>query len=687
MTNGKKDSNRLLTVTFVSVTVMLAIRLICSFLPEPRLWGGNFAAYIDGMAFLYPLLFLMTLYLFIQRKKHFQSAVSATDDNQRLYSPGWIVPIMIIVLAGLGFYLLKVNSHFLGDGYMMISSPHMSIKYREYGEVVIHLWFMKTFGSMTSESVRLIYQMISFASGAILVTVLTYYTRQITANRFSYYSFIALNLLTANMILYFGYVENYSIVAMVLTVFMISSIASLRNNKKSAIPVITYSIALFLHTISLVFLPALVVYVFLTFFGGSIRDFVVRHTKILLSLMSIGFIAVYSGVRLWAPLFWKMAFLPPLGDRFTLDNYYLLSPSHIVDYLNLLVMIVPVSLVVGVVILFARQKPKTDNSDSVKLFLWVATIFGLLAAFVIEPKMGMARDWDLMSIMLIGAGISGIYIWFDRFQCVRWFKPASVMLCLLSLSVFIPWLTLHNSVEGLYSFSMDALERDPKHSRSAFYTMGALADQMGNQPEANRLRRYCQRNFPERQLDREGGALYHRGDYARAEAVFKRGLKENPAWFALYMDLGMTLVKLGKYAEALENLKIADGLNPSNPVIYNFLGQAHMGMSNTDMALHFWHKCIAGDHTIPEPYISLGQYYLQKEKPDSALYYFRQLSDESYPAEVFYLRGLLRLHRGDTASAVKELERYLQIGKDQKLKDEINNFKKELVNQKQALPV
>ncbi|MFH2034818.1 MAG: tetratricopeptide repeat protein, partial [Candidatus Zixiibacteriota bacterium] len=359
---------------------------------------------------------------------------------------------------------------------------------------------------------------------------------------------------------------------------------------------------------------------------------------------------------------------------------YLLAPDHIVDYLNLLVMIVPISLLVGLVIILTRKHPKINHPDSERLFLLASTIFGLLAAFVVEPKLGMARDWDLMSIMLIGAGISGVYIWFDRFQSVRYFKLATMMLCILSLSIFIPWLTLHNSVEGLYHYSMDAMEREPKHSRSAFYTMGALADQMGNQSEADRLRRYCQNHFPERQLDREGGALYYQGDYALAEDVFKRGLGENPAWFALYLDLGMTQIKLGKYAEAVENLKIADALNPYIALIYNFLGQAYMGMSDAGPALHYWHKCIAGDHTIPEPYISLGRYYLQKQRPDSAYYYFTQLPDASYPTEVYYLRGLSRIGQGDTTLAIEDFDRYLNIGANQTLKDEINIIKNELAN-------
>ena len=37
---------------------------------------------------------------------------------------------------------------------------------------------------------------------------------------------------------------------------------------------------------------------------------------------------------------------------------------------------------------------------------------GLLAAFTLEPKMSMGRDWDLMSTMIVGFVLSGIYLCF-----------------------------------------------------------------------------------------------------------------------------------------------------------------------------------------------------------------------------------------------------------------------------------
>jgi tetratricopeptide (TPR) repeat protein len=211
-----------------------------------------------------------------------------------------------------------------------------------------------------------------------------------------------------------------------------------------------------------------------------------------------------------------------------------------------------------------KANEKIWRADS--LFLSISLISGLLAAFSLEPKMSMGRDWDLMSTMLAGVVISGIYFWHDRFSKFRDFKPATILLIILSLSIFIPWLGLHNSIRGLHNYNLALLDLDPKHGRSAFYTLISFHERQGNRAEVNRLRRYCETNFPEVNISHEAEALYKRGDYVPAISLLKKAIKHNPSFYAPYYNMGECWLKLGKAEEALDYLLIADALNPYNPM-------------------------------------------------------------------------------------------------------------------------
>lgn len=663
----------------IIVTAYLAVRLLASFFPALRIWGFNQAAYVDYMMLLYPVLVAAAIYIYYRRNTLTGKGNSEAIENTPANLPKSYFAGGLVVICGLLFYLLHVKSYFLGDGLTIIANPEMSIKYREYGEAIIHKWLISKLGSSTDSALSA-YQILSIASGVLFSAALVFYSKKITTTQFNYWLFILLILLSANTILFFGYVENYSITLAVISILILSAIASLKNKKGSIIPVAAFAIAVFLHTISLVYLPAFLFYVGLTFGGGKIRRLITRKSGAIFSIMILLLVIGYVVVRSWAPLFWRMAFLPPLGDQFTIDNYFLLSPRHLIDYVNLLFFLIPVTMVILILRIISRQKTVFMGNKPDYLFLGAASLFGLMAAFILEPKLGMARDWDLMSIMLIGAGVFGIYLWVDRGGEQKYFKPASFILTVLCVSIFVPWLVLHNSTDGLRRYSTSVMKLDPRHSRPGLQTMGAYLEKHGEISEAQSMAWYCGNNFPEIQINREGGSFFRLGQYSMAESKLKLALKENPSWAGLYLDLGICQLKLGRYAEALETLKIADGLNPYNAYTYNYLGEAYIQKGDTSRALNYWHKSIRGDVTVLEAYMSLGLYHLMARRADSAEYYLSQIPDEKVTINIYYWKGLAAFMLNDNVASLEYFNKYLSLGSDSSKIKNINRVKKQIEN-------
>jgi tetratricopeptide (TPR) repeat protein len=209
--------------------------------------------------------------------------------------------------------------------------------------------------------------------------------------------------------------------------------------------------------------------------------------------------------------------------------------------------------------------------------------------------------------------------------------------------------------------------------------MGAYLEENGYITEAQSMVRYCGRTFPEIQINREGGSLFKRGQYSKAESKLKLALKENPSWAGLYLDLGMCQLKLGKHAEALKNLEIANGLNPYNEYTYNYLGEAYIQTGDTSRAISYWHKSIKGDVTVLEAYMSLGLFHLMKRHADSAMHYLSQIPDDKVTVNVYYWKGLAAFMLKDNAVALEYFNRYLSLGSDSSKIENINRVKKLLL--------
>lgn len=666
-------NNKFIGRITIIVAAILAIRWAASFFPDMRLWGFNQAGFFDYMPFLYPVLIAGTIYFYYRRDAILSSTENFPSESE--YKIGGSLAYGMVGVSGLLFYVFRVKSFFLGDGLILIANPDMDIKYREFGEVVIHKWLFDVFSGATSDPVLLTYKVISIASGLLFCIGLVFFARKLTTTRFSFWIFILLIFLSANSVLFYGYVENYSITTALIAVSILSAVASLRAENKSMIPIVGFFIAVFLHTISLVYLPAFLVYAALTLGGTKLRHLILRKSGLLLSAMIVLLFIGYALARIWAPIFWRMAFLSPLGDQFTLDNYFLLSTGHIADFVNLLFFLIPVTLVVLIFKIVSRDWSLFNKSKPEYLFLGIAATMGLLAAFIIEPKLGMARDWDLMSVMLIGASIFGIYYWVDRFGMQKYFKPASFVLVILSVSIFVPWLVLNNSTDDVRHYCVNVMKLDPKHSRPALQSIGARLEKQGNISEAKKLDRYCTKTFPEIQMAQEAGQLYKRGQYFMAESKFKVVLKENPSWASIYKGLGLCQLEMNKYEEALENFRICDGLNPYNAYTYYCLGEAYILVGETALALKNWHKSIGGETTVTSSFISLGLFYFKANQPDSALYFWSQVPAEGAEPEIYYWKGLAAAKLNDKILADKNFDTYLKVGTDSSIINSINSMR------------
>ena len=662
---NRQNNNGLFLIKpiFILTAVFLILRLIASFFPEARLWGFNQAAFIDNLLWLYPVLLIIAviIYLLSGKFKDFFGA-SAIGNIAGIWTRIVLAGI-ILILSVWGFYLYTVKGHFLGDGFQLLthlSNPALLLKPESYGDMLIHKFFAYSLRNGTPGDVYASFKYVSIFSGGIFIVSLLYYGHKLATSEIGFCLFVLINLFSAYSIMFFGYVETYSIVISVLAIFVLSSLDSLKNNKRSVIPIVSFALAVFIHKISLVFLPALMVYLLITFAGKRIKKILTSRIYLIIPGFILAVIAFYSFIRIAAPLRIKFIFLPLLRDRFTTDGYALLSMSHILDYLNLLLFLIPISIIIAITVLIRKTDEKTTNSYGQLLYILIAVCSGILAAFMLAPKLGMARDWDLMSTMFVAIQVSCIYLWFDIFQRYKRFLAASFLLLIVGLSVFIPWLTVNNSREGLSDYALSVMRLDPKHGRTGFYLM--LADLENNRKflEMDELGRYCAETFPETEWNKWGIYYLNSGRLDEAEKYFRRVIDENPGFYAPYEGLARVQIEYGECEEALENLSIADAINPYSSNTNYYLGECYELLHDDKMALKYWRKSIRYDSLNPLTNVALGSYYYHNNNADLAQMHLNSIPANTFPAkaEENKVIGEIYMGLGDTAKARIFLDRY-----------------------------
>jgi len=142
-------------------------------------------------------------------------------------------------------------------------------------------------------------------------------------------------------------------------------------------------------------------------------------------------------------------------------------------------------------------------------------------------------------------------------------------------------------------------------------------------------------------LNTLGTVYYHRHDYSRAEAYFRASLRQDPEQFEAQVNLGGTLLGMGRYQEALEYNSNAEKMRPRDPLVFTQLGWNYLKLNQLHVAEHYFQEAVlaAPDHFsrpqlgLAATYASLGdsareaaqlQQYIQRHPDDVDVPHFRQ---------------------------------------------------------------
>ena len=651
----------------VAYLVTLVLYLGAAFFPQYRIWGFNWWGYLPVV---FPAIFLLVTValgfvcaLLLRHDSRLVAGSEPEEENERRF---WLISALIIVLFGLAFYFLRARTHFLGDGYTALSvmvSDQPIVKFRNLGETLIRMWLRSLLGIEGQAGALASYQAVSIAAGVLFlggVGLLSRFLFARTAERL----FFLLGLASGGyMLLFFGYVEHYSLFVPSVALFVLVGLGVIRGaiNRWYVLPMLLLSV--FFHIFGITLIPA-AVYLFLynTRAGWKLAR-LQSGSKALLALILILIAAVVYYYAYSNSYFLRFAVLPVFSDRFTIDGYTMFSSAHLLDLVNLFFMLLPALLILVVLMLLVRKRKLFEKSDY--KFLLIVLLSTTAAVFVFDPKLGMPRDWDLFSFAGVAPSILLYYILLDNRHALPYRRTACLLAVILGFAVLGPRVVSQVIPDMSLAHFQSYLDLDRTKSKFGRTILIDYYLRQGDQVAAGIETRRAEQVHPEYELNRIANSLYYQGKLRESIMYARRAIAINPMSWDAYANIGGSYIKLGMNDSALQALKIASGLNPYNAVIEANLGTAYVRTGDDEKGRRHMLHSVNLDSTYYQPLVSLSTLYLRQNQIDESRECLLRLGHyPDVPYDLFRSMGNNYVKMGHYAEAARAYEFALQRGMD-----------------------
>lgn len=603
-----RSSRGIPSAPFVAYFATLLLFFIGSFLTDQRTWGVDVWGYLPGYGRYALIAIGAFIGVLVMIKGQSQSPLVAVGDiewtgrTSLLLSIGFVTTFMAL------FYLLKTETHFLGDGITLLtqfSRDNPPIKSREIGEMAAHAWAKRLSSDTGLPSALFAYRFVSFLAGFLFLTLVVVFTRLRYGGK-QQAAFHALGIVSGGyMLLYFGYVENYSLFCFSVALFTLGGLLILHRDFSRWLILIPTALAIFLHILGITLLPA-AVYLLLRDSRLGLRlwrtSWAIRLALAAAIISLVGCVFAYFYIQ---DDFFRFSIVSPFRNWHSVRGYTLFSSRHLSDIINLLLTLVPGIFVAAAVFWTVRQRELIRRAEFPFLCLLALSTVG--ASFIFDPKLGMPRDWDLFSFCGIPLAALSLWLIWSSVKGVAMRRAITILFVSLGFLSLGPRVAvLHNPSAALTQVE-DYVKLDPQRSRTFMWILSQYYQERGDTIRAREIDMERPRQFPEEQMMWKARLLIDDAQIPEAEDLIRQILNINPFYSDAWANLATCLRRTGRYDSALICIRIGDGLNPYNPTYLIEMGHAYFNLKNYPSAARAWERSASLDSGKYVPLYNLAR--------------------------------------------------------------------------------
>ncbi len=648
MTPDTPDSGRTAQPAWLPLALyglVLAGWLTGALLPHLRLWGFGLMAYFPAGVMTGILAAAAAVGL---AGWWFAPLFLSCDSGgtRRFALTALIVSLLLLA----AFYVLRAKTFFLGDGYTLISdtaahSP-MVRKSRELFESVAHIWLFNRLGGASQADAIAAYRLIAYVSGIVYIGAVWLSARALLERGAGRLLFFLGMISGGWMLLYFGYVENYAVYVLAVAVYCLTGPLAIQGRISRWWVVLIQLLLIGFHILGAVFIPA-TLYLLLRDTGIEVAlSRLSRAVRWSMGLLGVAVVIAALVYVMSTELFFRVSLVPLLSSPLVPEHYTLFSAAHLLDYLNLLFLLIPglLLLVVAVPALPLRSLSREP------LYRWLAlAVVGALgAAFVIDPKLGMPRDWDLLAFAGVPFAVLLYYAVVTHRARLRRRGTVVVLAALLGFVALTSRGIWQATPQIAIDHYRDYLQLDRVKGRTGWIALVNYYLTEGDTTTATAVRAEFKRTFPEDDLLQTAAQLYNvQHDVPGTERLLRHILELNPAYPDAYSFLGWVYTRAGKYDSALVYLKRADALSPNRPDNLVRMAQAYLGKGESARGEELLLKAAALDSSGYNAQYNLARYYRKQGRIDDFVKYLQMAAaSDAAPKEVREEMIVVDLSRG-----------------------------------------
>ncbi len=599
---SKMDGNlrdRYLLIGFLSIVLL---HILGGFWHSYYSWGFSYWSVLpNNLTRLFGFIALSSLFLvYTFRNKVKLNFIDNFQTENKSQPIKLLFSISITLFVGFVLYFFRSKAHVYGDGYSILefcstdASIELIDQYRlQFLAVYWHQFMFKLLSPFSYFDKEKIFALTNVVGGLVGLWGVYKIAGLLARNARERLFFIVISLSSASIILFFGYIENYTW-AMSIMMWSVYYCIRYMNNKSSIFPLLISSLVGF--SFHMITLPVLATVLFVVLYKAEVMkkylgDF---NRTYLIGLVVAGsllilFVSQLKGLDVFVPL-WQL----PKND------YSLFSLNHFSDIVNLLLLLAPLGLFFFLISL-SRDKSSELKNDSTEKVLFVISFLTFLSACVIDPHLGMVRDFDLFSFygipLTLWAGYRFTRMYSEN-QFPNWVIVASSIVMLVHI---VPNLYEKNHPQIAVEYLDTVLWEDPHYQ-------GGYQDAYRGLSWAYTLKMVVNRND-------------------LADKYYSRRLEADGSDPIVLYNLGLLYVKKNQLDSARYYLLKGAELFPREPKFLSKLSEVECKSFNMQLAENYAKESLKIDSNYTQGLSALAIVYSVQNKMGDAVVYFRKAYD------------------------------------------------------------
>jgi tetratricopeptide (TPR) repeat protein len=646
--------------------------------PQARLWGISHLRFLPTpYVVVYAIGGAAVMLLFLpkirNRALHIYSSIANLLFEREF-------PFRWLALGGLAlivFWLARLPIYLLGDSYAAIENIGNDLpvifKWTEVGAIYLAYGVSRILPMAGSDLGQFSYNLISVLSGGATIFILCALAYELGRDPVGRLFFFSLAVFTGWLVLFLGYTENYPVLWPFISAYIYFSVRYIQRKGSLLWPTLMLVLAIVLHLVVLFFLIS---YPILLIARGKTAR--IYHSYRPIILVVAGLLAVSAMVIMYQlytkSLEMRLFLLPVLEGRSAMPDYTVFSPTHVLDIVNQFILLVPL---LPALIVLGWRGWRYFVQDRLNLFLSLISVGGLFLVFLIDPKLGMGRDWDLFAIIGLGPLVLFAKSIIESRLQYRALYPALTLSALLFAAPFVA--TNLSAAPSLDNYKY-LLSLDLPKSRAGISILRTHYREQGDTAAVDSLSRVMVQSFPAVHLAPKAFNLAEQGKFAEAMILADSLAKIDPHSVETYNLRGTIYLLQGRYGLAVKNLTVAAELGRYDGRILSSLASAYNRLGQYDRMLETLRK---GQQRNPDAFEikeGLMTAYLALEKYDSAYVYASEVIavNPDYP-NAYFAAGKAAAKLGRKDEGLASLQKALELSDNEMIKkkaqDAIAEFK------------